>query len=123
MVEDAIAHPAWTRFLVSVIHLRPIIGVEPPVLHFPDAKYELVVSALDPRPNPTPLDLDSIQPMHPANVVVQFSCKDDHWAQVVAALVVQGILMGVLPVEPEGIAGALEAWHQAVQAIANPGKV
>lgn len=48
------AHPAWSTWVVSACHLRPIAGVRPAVLHYPEAEYELQVAAVDPRPDVGP---------------------------------------------------------------------
>lgn len=49
------AHPAWSHYAVSVVHLRPDEGVIAPNFYFEGATHELLIVALDPRDNKTPL--------------------------------------------------------------------
>lgn len=50
LVEQLGVHAFWSRWLIALVHLRPVERLaEPPKLHFPTATHELVAAALDPE--------------------------------------------------------------------------
>lgn len=49
VIEAPWAHPAWHSYSLLCIHLRPLAGKPPAVVHFPDATHELWLFAIDPN--------------------------------------------------------------------------
>lgn len=74
------AHPHWHTYQVAVVHLRPVEGLPPPKLAFPDGSHEISILAVDPRTEPNPDDLRSIQTLHPPNMVSQLRALTDEGA-------------------------------------------
>lgn len=48
VVEAPWAHPVWHSYSILLLHLRPIEGLPPAILHREDATHELLVHALNP---------------------------------------------------------------------------
>jgi hypothetical protein len=107
---------AWSEFVLSLVHLRPIEGVRPAFLSYPEAEYELMVMALDPQPKPVPGDVSTWHFLRPVNVVVQFHGCSDAEAKEIACGCANAALTGYLALEPDGIAGAREQWHASIVA-------
>ena len=57
------AHPAWSQYMFSLIHLRPIKGTQEVVFDFPGATHQLFVYALNPEHNIT-LETDPEDTIH-----------------------------------------------------------
>lgn len=93
------AHPCWDHWLVSLIHLRPIVGGRDPHIAFPGATHELTIASLNPE-QPLP-SLDQIGDgagfswLTPFDVVQQFQARDDAVAQRILELAVNAICAGV----------------------------
>lgn len=97
------AHPLWSFYVLQTIALRSIEAEDrPPVLQFPGASHEMLVSALNPD---MPLaDIDDwngpgTPPMaylEPFDQCVQFIVADDAQAELVSDLVVRAIVEGNL---------------------------
>jgi hypothetical protein len=68
------AHPFWSYWVMSLVHLRETPGVHAPKLRYPGAQYELHAFALDPHgPKPDPDDLKSLEHvLTPVDQVHQF---------------------------------------------------
>lgn len=94
--EKGIFHPIWDRWGLSVVHLRNIPGVKPPVLQFPGATHELVIVSLDPEADP--IDPDQVEPglpwMQPVEVTQQFTVPKDTHALMLLEGVVESIVEG-----------------------------
>lgn len=99
------ASPAWSHYLLCVVHLRPIPGTPPAKKQYPEAAYELLLYALDPSKHPRADDAQTLYPLHPLNVVEQFDGVIDAQAIDIVESCAHAILAGTLPVEPEGIGG------------------
>lgn len=76
IIEAAWAHPVWSHYAISIVHLRDTEGAPPATKHFPEATHELVVAALDPKDNKTTL--------LPLNYCGQFAFPDDDHASAFA---------------------------------------
>lgn len=76
ILEAAWAHPVWSHYAVSVVHLRDTEGAPPAVKYFPEATHELVIAALDPKDNKTTL--------LPLNYTGQFTFATDEAASAFA---------------------------------------
>lgn len=55
IVAAAWAHPVWSHYAVTVVHLRPTPGFPAAVHYFEGSTHELMILALDPADNKTPL--------------------------------------------------------------------
>jgi hypothetical protein len=104
---------AWDRYMLYVIHLRPIPGVKPAVVHVPHATHEVVLVALDPERNPVPAKPKTWSFLHPLNVVDQVTVPSDDAAQSLARDCAQAVVDGRLPAEPP-LSGAVEPWRSAL---------
>lgn len=49
IVEAPWAHPIWHSYAFSLVHLRPMEGMGPPILYRADATHEFLVYALNPE--------------------------------------------------------------------------
>jgi hypothetical protein len=69
------AHPAWHSYSLSLIHLRPLPGLNPPIINLPGATHEIFLFAVHPD---WVMKLDDIPPnLQPANFAAQFIEPDD----------------------------------------------
>lgn len=88
-------HAFWEWWLMAVIHLRPIPGVRPALLHRPDASHEFMWAALDPgKCPPTGIDGEP-QPgtvMTPLDLVHQVAGITDEQAGRILADCVRGVV-------------------------------
>ena len=93
------AHPFWTYWAVSIVHLRPIAGAKPPHKKFPGATHEFMILALNPdKPLPS-LDVPStgkwpLYFLEPFDVVEQFEAATDAIANEIGELAVRAIVAG-----------------------------
>lgn len=117
------AHPLWSQYVLSVVHLRPLpTETKPATITRPGSTHELMVFALDRKFGPyTPgkfyEDRDGAAGgwfLQPVNVVVQFGPIEDELARRVAYLCARGCVDGHLFIEPAGIGGAREMWAQMI---------
>lgn len=106
--------PSWDHYYLSVIHLRPIDGVRPPIVRVPGATHEIMVAALDPRFSPTPFDQESWMPLFPLNVEEQLVLPSDASARELGRLATLAVLEGLLWAEPP-VPGLVEPWRSVLQ--------
>jgi hypothetical protein len=73
------AHPMWSWHILMTVSLEEAEGVDPPILHYPEAAFEVSVWALDPSleaPDPRNWPLGQEPPvmklLQPQDAVVQF---------------------------------------------------
>lgn len=102
--------PAWDRYALSIIHLRPIAGVADANVAVPGATHEVMLHALDPQPEPVPGDPLSWVRLHPVNVCEQIQLPSDESAVELARACAEAVLDGRLPAEP-ALAGQVEPWR------------
>lgn len=79
IVTAAFAHPIWSQYAFSLIHLRPIEGTPDAHVRLAGATHELLVSALDPKHKMTP-EMDPEVTLHyliPMNHQCQFVAPSD----------------------------------------------
>lgn len=91
------AHPYWEYWLVALVHLRDVPGVEAAHRKYPEAEFEFSIQSIDPErcPEPDPDAADAGYPLlHPVDVVEQFHGISDHDAQRVADLCITAMLHG-----------------------------
>lgn len=106
------AHPVWSHYFLQVIHLRPVPGLPAPHKVAEDATHEFVVYAVDSGENPDPERMESIQILHPVNVVAQVSGMTDEVVVQVLKLCALACLDGRL--NPEPTAPEQEFWLRAI---------
>ena len=96
------AHPFWSWWVLSVVHLRDIPNVRPAHKNYPEAEYELLIVALDPEkpmPEPTP---DQETPgvtyafLTPVDVAYQFHGLTDDQAAELGRMAARTIVNGHL---------------------------
>lgn len=97
------ASPAWDTFLVCLITLSDLPGYPPANRKYPEAQYELLVTALHPEPNPTADDMTTWHHLTPLNYVTQFHGCTDSQALQLTEHVVRMFIDGHLPIEPAGV--------------------
>lgn len=104
------AHPFWSTYLWTSVHLRPVGGRPDAQLHFPGATHEFMLLALDPNNDDGP-------PWHyllPPNVVFQMSGSDDECKKL-TELFADAVINNGLPVEDGGRALS-NMWKQTCYA-------
>lgn len=91
------AHPFWSWWQVSVVHLRDLPGVPPAKRRYPDAEYEFMIVAFDPETPPDPDNRggDGAKILTPIDVVEQFHGVTDEQAAGMCSRAVELILAGV----------------------------
>lgn len=103
------AHPFWSQYLLSLVHLRGM----------PDqtSSHQLMLLALNPERGPfTPENLWEEQQgpgwfLSPPNIVENLADATDDQARELVDLVARGLVDGVLDAEPDGIMGARSHWR------------
>jgi hypothetical protein len=97
VIEAPSAHPAWHSYVMSLIHLRPIPGLEPPIMYVADATHEMVLAALDPdKPRQPAIDGCDLWPLNPPNFAAQFTAENDAAAMAHCEQSVRAIVAGQL---------------------------
>lgn len=94
--------PAWSHYMLGVIHLRPIEGGRPVNKHAPDVEHEIIMCALDPESKPDANNVNTLVPLHPINYSIQFAGLSDEKAIETAQLLVTGFAEGGFLAEPDG---------------------
>lgn len=84
------AHPVWSEYVLSLVHLRPLEG-KPAKLQHPDSSHEIVCFALDPESNPDPDDVRSYEVLTPVNLCYQLRGLDDQQALSVFSRFLQAL--------------------------------
>uniref|UniRef100_UPI0007C7DF67 hypothetical protein n=1 Tax=Streptomyces graminilatus TaxID=1464070 RepID=UPI0007C7DF67 len=116
--------PAWSQYMLAILSLADIAGVDPARLHRPGVTHELLVVALNPDHGPYDADkvrANQLHTLRPVNVCEQFTTTD-HQARDLAALCARACVDGVLSPEPGDGAGILrDGWrHSIEQALEHP---
>lgn len=101
--------PAWSHYLLSIIHLRPIPDVKPAVVRFPHATHEVMLIALDPSADPSPTNQESWRFLQPINLMEQVQLDDDDQALVLIDEAAQATVNGITWAEPP-LSGQVEPW-------------
>jgi hypothetical protein len=105
--------PGWDRYLLSVIHLRPIPRARPAAILVPGATHEVILFALDPIRRPQPTRPHSWKPLLPINVMEQVQLPDDDAARTLLRGAARAVMDGLLPAEP-ALSGAVEPWRTSM---------
>lgn len=102
LVEQPTGHPARAFHSVGVIHLRPIAGVQPAVLLFPEATHEFLCMALDPtKPLPEVEHWQEAAFLMPPDLAHQVALPADEQAAEVCELAVKYAITGGLPLDDD----------------------
>lgn len=88
------AHPAWSFYQVTLVHLRPVEGLPPPVLKRPGVEHEIAIMALHPDTRPLPDDTATWVFLTPPNAAGQFGGLDDADAERVLKALVAAFVSG-----------------------------
>lgn len=94
-------HPLWEWWGINIVSLQEAEGFPPPVLHYPEAEYELIIVSLDPEYD---IDIDAIEAgkdyyrfLEPPDLCEQFHGITRDQAAKLAHLVVTAVLHGETP--------------------------
>lgn len=98
MAEAAWAHPIWHSYIVVLIHLRPVPGMQKPHLYRPDATHEFWIFAANPdHPRePQIAGKAGLGFLTPKNFGAQLAMADDAAAMEEVERAVRDILGGVI---------------------------
>lgn len=99
LVQAPYAHPIWSYWVVSIIHLRDIVGVKKAHLQFPEATHELAIVALNPEEQLPSLDITvnwKIHRLTPTDVIEQFKVSNDAIADQILELSIMRIIDGTI---------------------------
>lgn len=102
--------PAWSHYVLSIIHLRPIPGVKPAHVRVPGATHEVMLLALDPAKEPRPDDTATWSFLRPHNLMEQVQLPGDTEAVEMLELCIPLVLDGRLWAEAP-LAGQVEPWR------------
>lgn len=110
------AHAAWSFWMMSVVHLRPIEGFPPVRRHYPEAEYEFLIQSIDPErcPEPNPDAPQTIRFLTPVDAVVQFDGVSDEDAGRILEAAVRAVIAGRMSPDSD----FREAWKQCIAATA-----
>lgn len=107
------AHPFWSYWTVSLIHLRPIEGgSRPAVKSYPHAEFELMVITIDPNHQPDPDDSRSLHYLRPVDVSEQFHGITDAQAVELTKALVEHVCRGMLSPDSDWRA----RWREHIEA-------
>lgn len=105
----------WEYFCLSVVHLRDLPGMRPPVLTTPGASHEVILMALSPD-DPVP-PAGPVKFLTPLNFVEQTYVSSDHDAHRLGEFLVKSMVAGQLWAEPP-LSGQKEPWSSMLQSTA-----
>ncbi len=90
-------HPFWKFWIVSVVSLKEIPGIEPSKKHYPEAEYEISILSLHPD---HPVDVDAFErgeclhPIMPPDLVMQIDGIQETWAIAIVDSMLTVIMSG-----------------------------
>ena len=113
MLESQRFHPHWSRWLLSVIHLRPVPGIRDAVIRLPGATHEIMIASLDPDsydehatfPPPT-----GFRMLSPLDVAEQFIVPADQYAVRLLRIGVEACCIGIASPDSDH----RHAWHMSI---------
>lgn len=113
-LRSPLAHPFWSWWVVSAIHLRPIAGVKPAAIREPGATHEILVVALHPdSPPPQPRGMrapPALRFLTPIDVQQQFVAIDDRGAVLLCERLVDACCAGRLSPDQD----YRSAWREVI---------
>jgi hypothetical protein len=102
------AHPLWYAYLLSVIHLREIPDMPPPIIYLPGATHEIILVAMDPEYNPSQSPNPYPYRLVPTNFVAQFIAESDGEARKKCMVALAEIVKGLLSPDTDAMAQWIE---------------
>lgn len=93
---------AWDKYLVVLGHLLPI-GGKPAQKFYPEAEFEIIVGALDPRMKPAADNFKSWGILEPLNVGLHFHGPSVSGAKKLLDELIELVCAGALWVETQGV--------------------
>lgn len=111
------AHPMWNWWMLQLIHLRAVPGIEAPTLKFAEATHEIFCIAINPDSNPPdPRDFlaDRLDLLTPTDIVQQFHANSDADAATVFNTLLRDCTIGRLSPDQDYRA----AWASLVPKVA-----
>lgn len=109
--------PAWDHYILSLIHLRPIEGVEPAVILQKGATHEFQMAAIAREGIPVADNPATWRWLQPVNLSEQVNLPSDEAAVRLLERCVREIVEGRLWAEPP-LAGQVEPWRSVLRATA-----
>lgn len=103
--------PAWQHYFLSCVHLRPMKGVKPANLQFPNATHEFVLMAIALEKLPVPQDPKTWLFLRPINMAEQVVAYDDTHAARILHSCAWEVAYGNLWAEPP-LSGQVEPWRK-----------
>jgi hypothetical protein len=103
LIDTLAFTPLVHSWVLLIADLRDKEGVEPATKMYPEAQFELIVLALDPREHPV-ADPDHLFPLHhldPPDQVVQFHGMGDEGAALLLEWIARDVINGQLSPEPD----------------------
>lgn len=103
LVKAPWAHPWWHSYVIMLLHLRPMAGVDEPKMYVKGATNEIIIFALN---NGIPVSLDkpwAKAMLHPCNFAAQFIATGDEAAALKVQECVQKIVDGELSPDTDHI--------------------
>lgn len=107
------AHPFWSYWLVTCVHLRDIPGVKPAHKKYPEAEFEFSIHSIDPErcPEPDPdKALEGFPLLSPVDVVEHFHGLSDRDALRVAEAGINAMCHGRISPDQDFRA----EWHRVI---------
>lgn len=113
-VDAPHAHPFWHWYVVSCISLRPLPGVRPAALQYPEATHEMMILALNPDSDPPPgPDVEKLDHLVSIDFVGQFHGVTDDQAAAICDEAIDRICDGTLSPDQD-FRQYWKMWLQAV---------
>lgn len=106
------SHPIWPWHILSIIHLRDLPGAEPAHKKYPDAEYELLIGAINPKkcPNPDPDSREGYPILSPLGVSEQFHGLKDAEIPAFGEALVKAIIAGAISPDED----YWSMWHRLI---------
>jgi hypothetical protein len=114
LLESKHFHPHWSRRLLSVIHLRPVPGVQEPVIRVPGATHEIMIASLDPEfyaDHATLPPASGFRILSPLDVAEQFIVPADQFAMRLLRIGVEACCTGISSPDSDH----RYSWHMAIR--------
>lgn len=108
-------HPAWSQYMLGLVHLADTPGAPPAKKRAPDATHELLVVALNPEHGPydaATARSDQLHHLTPVNIAEQFTATDEQ-ALRITRLCARAVVDGRLTPETGDAPTQIRAWWHA----------
>lgn len=102
--------PAWSHYMLSAVHLRPIEGVKEAHIKVPGATHEFMMLAMDPEKKPDAEKPETWSYLSPCNLSEQVTVHNDATASRLLDMAATEIVEGRLWAEAP-LSGQKEPWR------------